>query len=124
MFFALAVVGAVITGRHEHSAWIGLLAYFIASGLARVVRRLLRGRLWTAFRALLWPVLAAGFVVLYAKGLGLPAWASVILAAVSAGIAKNVLAVLLFAEFSWRRLDAWGVRGPHSIIEGRWTESD
>lgn len=124
MFFALAVVGAVITGRHEQSAWIGLLAYFIASGLARVVRRLLRGRPRAAFRALLWPVFAAGFVVLYAKAVGLPAWASVILAVVSAGIAKNVLAALLFAEFSWRRLDEWGVRGPHYIIEGRWTESD
>lgn len=124
MFFALAVVGAVITGQHEQSAWIGLLAYFIASGLARVVRRLLRGRPRAAFRALLWPVFAAGFVVLYAKAVGLPAWASVILAVVSAGIAKNVLAALLFAEFSWRRLDEWGVRGPHYIIEGRWTESD
>lgn len=124
MFFALAVVGAVITGQHEQSAWIGLLAYFIASGLARVVRRLLRGRPRAAFRALFWPVFAAGFVVLYAKAVGLPAWASVILAVVSAGIAKNVLAALLFAEFSWRRLDEWGVRGPHYIIEGRWTESD
>ena len=124
MFFALAVVGAVITGQHEQSAWIGLLAFFIASGLARVVRRLLRGRPRAAFRALLWPVFAAGFVVLYAKAVGLPAWASVILAVVSSGIAKNVLATLLFAEFSWRRLDEWDVRRPHSVIEGRWTESD
>ena len=123
MFFALAVVGAVITGEHEQSAWVGLLAFFIASGLARVVRRLLRGRPRAAFRALLWPACAAGFAVLYAKAVGLPAWASVMLAVVSAAIAKNVLAALLFAQFGRRRLDEWGVRGPQSIIEGRWTES-
>ena len=121
VLFALAIAGAVITGEHEHSAWVGLLAFFIASALARVIRRLLRGRPWSALRALLWPAFAAGFVVLY-HWAGLPTWAAVILAFVSAGIAKNVLATLLFAHFTWRRLDEWGIPGPDDVIEGRWTE--
>jgi len=124
VMFALAIVGAVVTGEHEHSAWVGLLAFFIASSLARVVRRLLRGRPRAAFRALLWPAFAAGFALLYARQAGLPTWAAVILAVVSAGIAKNVLAALLFAEFTWRRLDEWGVPSRRYVIEGRWTESD
>lgn len=120
VLFALAIVGAIVTGEREHSAWIGLLAFFIASGLARVVRRLLRGRPQAAFRALLWPAFAAGFVVLY-HWAGLPTWAAVILAFVTAGVAKNVLAVLLFAQMSvgWRRLDEWGFPGPEDVVEGR-----
>jgi hypothetical protein len=121
VLFALAIVGAVLTGEREHSAWVGLLAFFIASGIARVIRRLLRGRPQGAFRALLWPAFAAGFVVLY-HWAGVPTWASVILAFVSAGIAKNVLATLLFAHFTWRRLDEWGIPGPDDVIEARWTE--
>ncbi|HZQ89305.1 MAG TPA: hypothetical protein VFA42_04805 [Gaiellaceae bacterium] len=120
VLFALAIVGAIVTGERERSAWIGLLAFFIASGLARVVRRLLRGRPQAAFRALLWPAFAAGFVVLY-HWAGLPTWAAVILAFVTAGVAKNVLAVLLFAQMSvgWRRLDEWGFPGPEDVVEGR-----
>ena len=94
VLFGLAIVGAVFTGEHEHSAWVSLLAFFIASGLARVIRCLLRGRPQGAFRALLWPAFAAGFVVLY-HWAGVPTWAAVILAFVSAGIAKNILATLL-----------------------------
>jgi hypothetical protein len=122
--FALAVVAAIVTGEHEHSAWVGLLAFFIASGLARALRRLLRGRTRGAFRALLWPVFAAGFAVLYVVGAGLPTWSGVILAFVSAGIAKNALAALLFAQAGagWRRLDEWGLPGPDDVIEGRWSE--
>jgi hypothetical protein len=121
VLFALAIVGAVVTGEHEYSAWVGLLAFFIASGLARVIRRLLRGRPQAAFRALLWPAFAAGFVVLY-HWAGLPTWGAVILAFVSAGIAKNVLATILFSHFTWRRLDEWGIPGPDDVIEARWTE--
>ena len=122
ILFGLAIVGAVVTGEHEHSAWVGLLAFFIASGLARTVRRILRSRPRGAVRALLWPVFAAGFVVLY-HWAGLPTWAAVVLAFVSAGIAKNVLAAALFAHGSWRRLDEWGIPGPDDVVEGRWTES-
>lgn len=122
VLFVLAIVGAVVTGRLEQSAWVGLLAFFIASGLARAIRRLLRGRPSAALRALLWPAFAAGFAVLYAKAAGLPPWASVILAFVSAGIVKNLVATAFFAHSSWRRLDEWGVPGPEDVIEGRWTE--
>ena len=123
VLFALAIAGAVVTGEHEHSAWVGLLAFFIASGLARVIRRLLRGRPQRALRAILWPAFAAGFVVLY-NWAGLPTWAAVILAFVSAGIARNVLAMLLFAQFTWRRLDEWGIPGRDDVIEGTWTEKE
>ena len=122
VLFALAIVGAIVTGEHERSAWIGLLAFFIASGLARVVRRHRRAPPRAALRALLWPAFAAGFVVLY-HWAGLPTWAAVILAFVSAGVAKNVLAAILFAQVGvgWRRLDEWGFPGADDVIEGRWT---
>lgn len=121
VLFALAIGGAVVTGERERSAWVGLLAFFVASGLGRALRRLLRGRLRGAVRALLWPAFAAGFVVLY-HWAGLPAAAAVVLAFLSAGIAKNVLAALLFAEFTWRRFDEWGIPGRDDVVEVRWTE--
>lgn len=123
MLFALAIVAAVLTGEHTHSGWIGLLAFFIASGCGRVIRRLLRGRTQDALRAILWPVAATGFVILFVKA-GLPDWAAVLLAFVCAGIAKNVLAAAFLPRYRWLRLEEWGVPGMDDVIEGRWTEKE
>jgi hypothetical protein len=123
VLFALSIVAAVLTGRHTHSAWIGLLAFFIASGCARTLRRLLRGRGRAAVRAILWPAAATGLVILYLE-IGLPHWASAILAFLSAGIVKNVVAATLLPRHTWFRLEEWGVPGRDDVVEGRWTESE
>jgi hypothetical protein len=123
VLFVLAIVAAVLTGEHTHSGWIGLLAFFIASGCARTLRRLLRGRASAALRAILWPAAATGLVILYLE-LGLPSWASAILAFASAGIVKNVFAAIFLPRHTWFRLEEWGVPGRDDVIEGRWSESD
>jgi hypothetical protein len=122
ILFGLAVAAAVIAGEETNSFWIGLLAFFIASGCGRTLRRLLRGRSRAALRAFLWPVAATGFVVLFAE-IGLPDWASAILAFVCAGVAKNTVAAMFLPRHSWLRVEEWGLPGMDDVIEGRWTES-
>jgi hypothetical protein len=123
VLFALAIVAAILTGEHTHSGWIGLLAFFIASGCARAVRRLLRGRTYAAVRALLWPAAATGFVILFVE-VGLPDWAAVLLAFVCAGIVKNAVAAAFLPRYRLLRLEEWGIPGMDDVIEGRWTEKE
>jgi hypothetical protein len=122
ILFAVAIAAAVVAGEETHSFWIGLLAFFIASGCGRTIRRLLRGRSRAALRAILWPVAATGFVVLFAE-IGLPNWASAILAFVCAGVAKNAIAAMFLPRHAWLRVEEWGLPGLDDVIEGRWTES-
>jgi len=119
--FALAITAAVLTGEHTHSASIGLLAFFIASGCARTLRRLLRGRGLAALRAILWPAAATGFVVLFTE-IGLPSWAAALLAFLCAGVAKNMLVAMFLPRHVWLRIEEWGFPGMDDVIEGRWTE--
>jgi hypothetical protein len=122
VLFGLAIAAAVIAGDRTDSFWIGLLAFLIASGVGRTIRRLLRGRTRAALRAALWPLAAAGFVVLFVE-LGLPHWAAALLAFVCAGILKNVVAAALFPQYRWAKVE-WGVPGMDDVIEGRWTEKE
>jgi hypothetical protein len=122
ILFAVAIAAAVVAGEETHSFWIGLLAFFIASGCGRTIRRLLRGRSRAALRAILWPVAATGFVVLSAE-IGLPNWASAILAFVCAGVAKNAIAAMFLPRHAWLRVEERGLPGLDDVIEGRWTES-
>lgn len=121
ILFGLAIAAAVIAGDETSSFWIGLLAFLIASGCGRTLRRLLRGRPQAALRAFLWPVAATGFVVLFA-GVGLPKWASALLAFVCAGVAKNTVAAMFLPRHAWLRVEEWGLPGADDVIEGRWTE--
>lgn len=123
VLFGLAIAAAVIAGNRTDSFWIGLLTFLIASGVARVLRRLIRGRTWAAARAALWPAAAAGFVVLFVE-IGLPNWAAALLAFVCAGLAKNTLAAVFLPRYPLLRLEEWGVPGPDDIVEGRWTEKE
>jgi hypothetical protein len=121
VLFALSIAAAVIAGDRTSSFWIGLLAFLVASGVARTIRRLLRGRTRAAVRAVLWPVAATGFVVLFAE-IGMPKWAAALVAFVCAGIAKSVVAAIFLPRYRWRRLEEWGLPGLDDVVEGRWTE--
>lgn len=121
ILFGLAIAAAVIAGEETDSFWIGLLAFFIASGCGRTIRRLLRGRSRHALRAFLWPVAATGFVILFAE-IGLPNWAAAILAFVCAGVAKNMVVAMFLPRHVWLRVEEWGVPGMDDVIEGRWSE--
>lgn len=119
ILFGLAVASAVIAGEETRSFWIGLLAFFVASGCGRTIRRLLRGRSRAALRAFLWPAAATGFVVLFAE-IGLPHWAAALLAFACAGVAKNALAAMVLPRRAWLRAGGWGLPGGDDVIEGRW----
>ena len=123
VLFGLAIAAAVIAGNRTDSFWIGLLAFLIASGVGRTLRRLIRGRTRAAVRAALWPAAATGFVILFVE-IGLPHWAAALLAFVCAGVAKNVVAVALLPRYRLMRLEEWGLPGPDDIVEGRWTEKE
>lgn len=116
VLFALEIVVAVVAGAKSGSFWIGLLAFFVAAGLARALRRGLLGRRNAALRALVWPLCATGFAVLYVE-LGLPDWAAAFLAVLCATLVQ--IAVLVLPLRRWEPpSNAVGV------IEGRATRVD
>jgi hypothetical protein len=123
VLFGLAIAAAVIADNRTNSFWIGLLAFLIASGVGRTLRRLLRGRTRAAVRAALWPLAATGFVVLFVE-IGLPHWAAALLAFVCAGLTKNAIAAAFLPRYRLMRLEEWGVPGPDDVIEGRWSERE
>jgi hypothetical protein len=125
VFFGLAIAAAVIAGDRSGSFFVGLLAFLVALGLGRAVRRLLRGRFVDAVYETLWPATATGLAILFTE-IGLAEWASAIVAIVVAGVVKNALASAflpprLRARGRWTRVEQWGVPGLDDVVDARWT---
>jgi len=126
VLFGLAIAAGVLAGDRSGSFWVGLLAFMVASGTGRALRRLLRGRLADAVYELLWPASATVLVILLTE-LGLVEWASAILAIVLAGFVKRVMAAVLLPRRRpgrWLRIEEWGIPGPDDVIEGRWAKRE
>jgi hypothetical protein len=86
--FVLAIVAAVITGNRSDSFWYGLLAFFVAMGVGRVIGALVRGRSDRALYKAIWPAAATGFAFLFAA-LGLPPAANFFVSIISASLTKS-----------------------------------
>jgi hypothetical protein len=127
VLFGVAVAAAVLAGERSGSFFVGLLAFLVASGAGRALRRLLRGRLVDAVYEALWPAAATGLAVLFTER-GLVEWASAIVAIAAAGIVKNVLAAAFLPRRvrrgKWTRVEQWGVPGLDDVIEARWTKRE
>jgi len=122
ILFGVAIAAGVLAGERSGSFWVGLLAFMVASGCGRALRRLLRGRFADCVYELLWPAAATGLAILFTK-LGLAEWASAIVAIVLAGFVKNaVAAVFLPRRRAWLRVEEWGIPGLDDVVEGRWSE--
>ena len=90
----LAIVAAVLVGNRTDSFWYGLLAWFIAMGVGRVVGAVVRGRLDRALYKAIWPAAATGYAFLF-DWLGLPPWATFFVAFIAASLTKNALGRVL-----------------------------
>ena len=110
VFLGVAIAAAVIAGSESGSFSIAVLAFFVALSSGKVVRRLVRSRRAEAAYAAIWPVAAIGFTVLFVE-LGLPKWASVLLALVLASLARLSIR---------RERPQIGVRIGTDAIEGSW----
>ena len=88
--FVLAIVAAVLVGNRTDSFWYGLLTWFIAMGVGRVVGAVVRGRLDRAIYKAIWPGAATGYAFLF-DWLGLPPWATFFVALIAASLTKNAL---------------------------------
>jgi hypothetical protein len=117
--FVLAIVAAVMTGDRSDSFWYGLLAFFVALSTGKALRALVRGRTRRAIYRGLWPAAAVGYAFLFAR-LGLPPFASAIVAAIAAGLTRNALGDFGLRERRWVELEAWGVPRLDDVIPGRW----
>src|SRR5436309_7859257 len=87
--FVLAIVVAVLVGNRGNSFWYGLLAFFVATGVGRVLGALLRGRYDRAWNKSIWPAAATGYAFLFAA-LGLPPVATFFVAWIAASLTRNV----------------------------------
>jgi hypothetical protein len=127
VLFGVAVAAAVLAGERSGSFFVGLLAFLVASGAGRALRRLLRGRFVDAVYEALWPAAATGLAVLFTE-LGLVEWASAIVAIVAAGIVKNALAAAFLprrmTRGKWTRVEQWGVPGLDDVVEVRWSKRE
>ena len=88
--FVLAIVAAVLVGNRTDSFWYGLLTWFIAMGVGRVVGALVRGRLDRATFKAIWPAAATAYAFLF-DWLGLPPWATFFVAWIAASLTKQAL---------------------------------
>jgi hypothetical protein len=88
--FVLAIVAAVIVGNHSDSFWYGLLAFFVAMAVGRVVGALVRGRHDRAVAKAIWPAAATGYALLFAA-LGLPPWANFFVAWIAASLTRAAI---------------------------------
>src|SRR6266576_7117521 len=107
--FVLAIVAAVITGNRTDSFWFGLLAFFVAMGVGRVLGAIVRGRLDRAIRKAVWPAAATGYAFLF-DALGLPPWANFFVSVIAASLTRTALSPLLphrrtWTRVEWRRID-------------------
>lgn len=127
VLFGIAIAAGVLAGDRSGSFWVGLLAFLVAEGAGKALRRLIRGRYADAVYQLLWPTAATGLAILFTE-IGLVEWASAILAIVAAGLVKNTLAAAFLPPrvggTRWLRLEEWGVPGKDDIVEGRWIEKE
>jgi hypothetical protein len=117
VFLGVAIAAAVIAGDESGSFSFALLAFLVALSCGKVVRRLVRSRWVDAAVAAVWPAAAVGFTALFVE-VGLPKWASVLLAIVLAGIARNAVRVRRSRD-RWLRLEEWGMPERGAVIEGR-----
>jgi hypothetical protein len=126
LFFVLSIVAAVIVGNRSNSFWVGLLAFLVAMGCARVIRRLIRGRTIGAARAAIWPALAVFFAWLFIDPLNLSKWIAVIVAFICAGFLKQAVANALLPRSSWFgwSIEEWGIPGRGDVVSGRWSRRD
>jgi hypothetical protein len=124
LLFGVAIAAGVLAGDRSGSFWVGLLAFLVAEGAGKALRRFVRGRYADAVYQLLWPAAATGLAILFTE-VGLVEWGSAIVAIVAAGIVKNALAAAFLPPrvggTRWLRLEEWGVPGVDDIVEGRWT---
>ena len=107
--FVLAIVAAVVVGNRTDSFWYGLLAWFIAMGVGRVIGAVVRGRLDRALYKAIWPAAATGYALLF-DALGVPPWASFFVSFIAASLTKSALRTVLPAErrvFSVRTSGGW-----------------
>ena len=88
--FVLAIVAAVLVGNRTDSFWYGLLTWFVAMGVGRVVGALVRGRLDRAIFKAIWPVAATAYAFLF-DWLGLPPWATFFVAWIAASLTRAAL---------------------------------
>ena len=106
--FVLAIVAAVIVGNRSDSFWYGLLAWFVAMGVGRVIGAIVRNRPERALYKAIWPAAATGYAFLFAA-LGLPPWASFFVSVIAASLTKQALATALPGRrrfrVEWRRID-------------------
>jgi hypothetical protein len=123
LLFGVAIAAGVLAGDRSGSFWVGLLAFMVASGCGRALRRLIRGRFADCVYELLWPAAATGLAILFTE-IGLAEWVSAIVAIVLAGFVKNALAETFLPRRKgrWLRVEEWGIPGLEDVVEGSWSQ--
>ena len=88
--FVLAIVAAVYVGNRTDTFWYGLLTFFVAMGVGRVLGALVRGRTERAISKAIWPAAVTGYAFLF-DGIGLPPWATFFVAWIAASLTRAAL---------------------------------
>jgi Na+-translocating ferredoxin:NAD+ oxidoreductase RnfD subunit len=104
--FVLAIVVAAIVGNQTDSFWYGLLTWFIAMAVGRVIGALIRNLPRRALYKAIWPVAATVFALLFAA-LGLPPWANFFVAFIAASLTKQALGGMIPGGRTWTRTVEW-----------------
>ncbi len=104
--FVLAIVVAAVVGNQTDSFWYGLLTWFIAMAVGRVIGALIRNLPRRALYKAIWPVAATVFALLFAA-LGLPPWANFFVAFIAASLTKQALGGMIPGGRTWTRTVEW-----------------
>jgi Na+-translocating ferredoxin:NAD+ oxidoreductase RnfD subunit len=104
--FVLAIVVAAVVGNQTDSFWYGLLTWFIAMAVGRVIGALIRNLPQRALYKAIWPVAATVFAFLFAA-LGLPPWANFFVAFIAASLTKQALGGMIPGGRTWTRTVEW-----------------